>query len=208
MNKSVFFGLCLSTQLFAESLEIEMTENKELIFLSTENRVVLAETDDSLSACTSAIYPPNLLIEDGLYSEFNDGYPFGQSTNTNFIADISTNEFLSLSGFNLTTPNTRRRIVSEVAPVNYNPMDQGTISVSRCPGDFSETAVCRFVVNTFSVLLFSTNQNDDPGTYCILDPAKTYYINYVMSADPYVELPTCLNQAHQSCAIFYIELIN
>lgn len=206
MNKSVFFGLCLSTQLFAGSLEIEMSENKELIFLSTENRVVLAETDDSIPACTSAIYPPSLLIEEGLYSDFNDGFPFGQSTNTSFIADIRTNEFLSLSGFNLTTPNTRRRIDSLQAPTNFNPMDKGTISVSRCPGDFSETAVCKFVVVEYSSLLFSTNQNDDPGTYCILDPAKTYYMNYVMSADPYVELPTCLSPTHQSCAIFYTEV--
>ncbi len=157
--------------------------------------------------CNDSVYPPGLLLVEGEYATFNDTYPFGVSTNTSFELEINTSRFVALSGFKMPQDSFKRRIVFEQAPTNYNMMSQATISISECPGDFSATAACVRVVNNFTTWFFSTDTADDPNLYCILDPNKTYFINYVLSPDAYNEAPACKNPADNKCAVFYTEAV-
>lgn len=159
--------------------------------------------------CTSALYPPNLNRVNGVYSQYNDGFNFGVSTNTSFELDIVNTQFYALSGFSLTGDNplnVRRKITLADAPTQRQ-IDQSTMSVSECPGDFSNTATCVIPISTTlpnSVVRFSTVPSDNPAIYCILDPAKTYYVNFVNSPDPYNTPPSC-RIGHSACTVFYSE---
>jgi len=157
------------------------------------------------SSCSDSVYPNGLERIEKVYSEINDGQPFGVSTNTDVLEDIGIGQFLSVSGFSLTEPNFRRRIVFEQAPTDRRLMENATIAVAECPGDFSETAQCVKSVNNFSNMFFSTNPADNPALYCLMEEDKIYYFNIVLSNDPYNVAPRCNNIAHQVCAIFYTE---
>ncbi len=155
--------------------------------------------------CSATIYPPGLNISQGFYASFNDGYPFGFSTHTSFEASIFISTFMSLSGFSFDEFNARRRVVFSRPPSNFRPMASGFYSVSECPGDFTGSAICKGIIYNNSTLLFSTIATDDPSRYCILDPAATYYINFIMSDDPYNVPPSCASPSHSSCAVYYSE---
>jgi len=157
------------------------------------------------AACTSDVYPPGLSKNESTYREINEGLDFGQSTNTSVLIDISINQFFSASGFGTNQTNFRRRIVLIDAPTSNNQMKTGMFSVSECPGDFTSNARCRRTINRSDTLRFSTYQDDDPGFYCILEPGETYYINFVLSQDPYNVPPECLDPSDTVCAVFYSE---
>ena len=155
--------------------------------------------------CTTDVYPPGLIRVNGVYRNYNDGFNFGESTNASFLANISINSFLTLSDFSFPQPDSRRRIALVDAPSNFNLMAISTISISECPGDFTETATCVFEVNNNSNVFFSTRPSDAGSFYCMLDPEQAYYINYITTPDPYNEAPSCVND-EPDCAIFYAEV--
>jgi hypothetical protein len=157
------------------------------------------------SFCSTDVYPDGLFRIDADYAFFNDGFNFGESTNATFLANVHNDNFLTLSDFSFPQVNARRRIIMAPAPTNFNLISQGTISVSECPGDFSETATCVFTVSNTTNLFFSTKPSDADSFFCLLDPEQTYYINYITTPDPYNEPPECANQNHTSCAFFYAE---
>lgn len=159
--------------------------------------------------CDPSMHPPGLTMVEDVYANINDGFPFGESTNTSFLLNIWNTQFVSLSDFSLPTEETTRRIVFVDAPTSHNHMDTGTVSVSECPGDFSdETATCVLPVHNNSTLFISTKASDplseSPG-FCRLDPRKTYFINYVTSPAPYDEPPSCQAAGAEDCAMFYSE---
>lgn len=154
--------------------------------------------------CSRDMYPDGLRKVSGTYEQYNDGYPFGESTNTSFLLNINTMTFVSLSGFSLPHENTRRRIVFENAPTNYNLMGSGLVSVSRCPGDFV-TATCVMPVNNGSTLFITTKPNDPPH-WCHVDKDKEYFINYILT-DDLAYPPSCANMLHRTCAMFYTEAL-
>ncbi|WP_223787063.1 hypothetical protein [Marinicella meishanensis] len=162
-------------------------------------------TFNANSSCSPTVYPAGLERVEKVYTEINDGQPFGVSTNTDVLEDIGIGQFLSVSGFSLNQTNFRRRIVFEQAPTNHRLMENATISVAECPGDFSETAQCVKAVNNFSNMFFSTNPADNPALYCLMDKDTVYYFNIVLSNDPYNVTPECNNPVHEVCAIFYTE---
>ncbi|WP_223787151.1 hypothetical protein [Marinicella meishanensis] len=161
--------------------------------------------DEQNSNCSDVVFPPGLTAVANTYRQINEGFDFGQSTNSTVELTLSNNEFAAISGFFLDQTNFRRRIVFEQAPTNYNLIESATITVSECPGDFTDNAVCKRTVNNFSNMFFSTNPADNPVLYCIMDPTKTYYINYVTTPDPYNEAPYCQNGGDTECTIFYSE---
>ncbi len=154
--------------------------------------------------CSSSVFPQGLNRVQATYQSVNDGFGFGESTNTSFLLDASVTSFVTLSGFKFDQVNTRRRVVFADAPTSSRLMGTGTMSISECPGDFTNTAECVFEVNNTSTLLFSTN-SADPSAFCKLDPTKTYYANYIHSADPYNITPTCQSPTNQTCGFFYTE---
>lgn len=190
--------------------ELELSGERTLVI--TQNTVLTLACDALTERvnvafslmCDESVHPPGLRMAEGTYAEFNDGFGFGESTNASFLLDIPTNSFFALSGFSLPTENVRRRIVFVDAPTNRTQMDGGTVSVSECPGDFSESATCVFSVNNMSTLFFSTRPSEELDVYCVLDPTKTYFINYVTSQDPYSVPPTCRADGTR-CAMFYSE---
>lgn len=166
----------------------------------------LVETVDVVFSlmCDESVFPPGLRMIEGTYSEINDGFPFAESTNASFLLEIPINGFYTLSDFSFPYENARRRIVFVDAPTSHVMMDGGTVSVSECPGDFSDAATCVFSVTNMSTLFFSTRPSEDLDRYCVLDPAKTYFINYVTSTDPYAVPPSCRADGTR-CAMFYSE---
>lgn len=158
--------------------------------------------------CTTDVYPPGLFRENGTYEQYNDGEPFGVSTNTSFLLDIRINRFVVLDNFSYPQVNAWRRIVFVDAPTNHNMMHVGTISVSECPGDFSETATCRISVHNNKTIFVTTRPGDsDIDPFCKLDPNKSYYINYVLTDDPYNGMPECADVTDTVCAMFYSETL-
>jgi hypothetical protein len=155
--------------------------------------------------CSTDVYPPGLARANGVYRNFNDGFDFGQSTNASFLANIGINTFLTLSDFSFPQADSRRRIALVDAPSNFNLMAVTTISISECPGDFTETATCLFEVNNNSNMFFSTRPSDADSFFCVLDPQQVYYINYITTPDPYNEPPSC-NDDEPDCAVFYAKV--
>ncbi|MFC3193135.1 hypothetical protein ACFODZ_02660 [Marinicella sediminis] len=156
------------------------------------------------SSCSSSVYPPGLNRVSGTYAEYNDGLNFGEDTNVTFELSINNDQFAALSGVNMNS-NTRRRITF-TAPPTQQFFDQAMIAVSECPGDFTDSGtVCTRVVTNNSGLFFSTRPADvdSPFNFCVLDPTKTYYFNYVTSPSPYTTAPTC--QDGSRCTFFYSE---
>ncbi|MGJ8662924.1 MAG: hypothetical protein ACSHWU_04695 [Marinicella sp.] len=170
----------------------------------TNTRSVQINLDNS-PQCSADIYPPNLTRLSSTYQFFNDGYDFGETTHTDVLINLATSEFITLSDFGLTELNFRRRIDFVSAPTNYNRISQATVSISECPGDFTETSICNYLVENFRSIRFSTNQADNPLLYCILEPGTNYYINFVLSPSPYTEPPSCDSENDFECAIFYTE---
>jgi hypothetical protein len=159
------------------------------------------------SSCDSSVYPSGLNRVNSTYAENNDNFNFGESTNATFLLDVGNSQFATLSNFSYPQSNARRRVVFAPAPTNHNLMDVSTISVSECPGDFTNGgATCLFEnVHNQSTLFFSTRSSDIGSAFCVLDPAKTYYINYVTSPAPYSISPSCASAGDQVCAFFYSE---
>lgn len=198
----LFFGVFTAS---AETLEFELSDEGSISFNTTLNRVVLSDDEDHTDECSASVYPPNLSINEAVYSDNNSGFGFGETTNEAFRANFGIYEFLSLSEFGTDKVNFRRRLTFFPAPTNYNRMNLATISVSHCKGDFSETAVCKYVVFEYENILFSTHVDDDPNQYCILNPTRDYYFNIVLSADPYNESPSCFRAPDTSCLVMTSE---
>ena len=180
--------------------------------LNCDGIIATVDVDFSLNAgCTTGVYPTGgsstaLNAVQDTYQNINDDQPFGVSTNTSFELNFSVDQFVTLTGFSLPTDETRRRIVFEDAPTNYNLMETATLSVSECPGDFTTSALCVIPVNNGSTVFMTTRNMDPTGTnWCHLDHTKTYYINYVLTQGPYTQQPECANSQHNTCAIFYTE---
>ena len=174
-------------------------DNPQFAMVSTALEVHMEQ-----STCSNTIYPPGLSIVTGAYANYNDGFDFGTTTNASFELTLSTNQFAALSGVSLPA-NFRRRVVL-TDPPTQRLIEQATISVSTCPGDFTESgAVCLMVVDNSSNLFFSTRPEDadHPINFCVLEPDTPYYINYVTSPSPYTNAPNC--QGSNSCTIFYSE---
>jgi len=158
------------------------------------------------SSCSTSVYPPGLTRLNGTYQQFNDGSDFGTDTDASFELSIQTSQFAALSGVTMPT-NLRRRIVLTDPPTQQF-MTQGMIAVSECPGDFTDSgATCKIIVDNNSTVFFSTRPADvsSPLDFCVLDPAKTYYFNYVTTPSPYTTLPTC--QSGTTCTFFYGEAV-
>lgn len=178
--------------------------------LNCDGQIATVDVDYSLNAgCTTGVYPTGgssqtLAVVQDTYDNINDGQPFGASTNTSFELSFGTDEFVTLTGFSLPTDNTRRRMVFENAPTNYNLMSSATMSVSECPGDFTSSALCVIQVTNTSTV-FMTTDHTSPQSWCHLDHNKTYYINFVLTPSPYTQQPACASSQHSTCAIFYTE---
>lgn len=168
-----------------------------------ERTVTVTYTQNS--SCSTNIYPAGVSIVQATYQSINDNEPFGVSTNTSFLLDMSIGSFHSLSGFKFDQVNARRRVVFSEAPTNFRLMSSGTMSISECPGDFTSTAACVIPVNNGSTVLFSTRASDTSSAFCKLDPTKTYYANYIHSPNPGVVSPSCASSQNQTCAMFYTE---
>ncbi len=160
-------------------------------------------------SCSSVVLPPNLDMVQGTYTEFNQGQPFGENNNVNFELDIQNSKFYALSGFSLEADNppfnNRRKITLQDAPTQRQ-ISQSTMSISECPGDFTQSAVCVIPLSAAnSTARFSTVVTDDPGTFCILEAGKSYYVNYVNSPNPLATPPSCEISSNFACTIFYNE---
>jgi hypothetical protein len=155
------------------------------------------------SSCSTSVYPPGLTRLSGTYEQYNDQSSFGTDTDASFELSIQTSQFAALSGVTLQS-NFRRRIVFTDPPTQQL-MSQGMIAVSECPGDSG--ALCKFVVDNNSTVFFSTRPEDvnSPLNYCVMDPTKTYYFNYVTSPSPYTTQPSC--QSGTTCTFFYGEAV-
>lgn len=160
------------------------------------------------SPCSSDVYPQNLQPDFRDYVVLNDGREFGTSTHTSVLINISNNRFVVADNFTTPTQRFRRRIVFEDPPTSHNFAELSTISISECPGDFSNSAVCVFDVNRGSNLYISTRLNEDPDQYCILEPGTSYYFNVINSPFPYSVQPYCRNLSDSECAIFYTEVFH
>lgn len=170
---------------------------------STVNRSV-AVTYNENSSCTNSVFPSGLSRVSETYAENNDNAPFGTSTNVDFELSLNTNQFATLSGVQV--PSNFRRRIGLVSPPTQQFIDQGTISVSECPGDFTVSgAACIINVTNNSEFRISSRPADaSDSRYCVLDPTKTYWFNYVTSPDPYNQPPTCQGGGTR-CTFFYKE---
>lgn len=187
------------------STTINVTENTQLTLTCNTDSENFSITYSNNSDCSTSVYPPGLTIDNMTYGSINDGFAFGEDTDTDVLIDIQNSHFASVSGFSLAFPNFRRRMDFVTPPTTHKKAIQSTVSISECPGDFSGTAVCSKVMESFRSMSFSTNASDNPLLYCILDPAKTYYMNVINSPAPYTESPRCQDLSDSRCAVFYTE---
>ncbi len=167
--------------------------------------------DNTNPNCSSNVYPQGLSLGQATYIEINDNQQFGESTNTSFLLNMNTSQFFALSGFQYDAIDSRRRIVIADAPTNFRLMGQGTMSISECPGDFTNTAKCVIPISRSGAnrtVRISTRLTDigDP-LYCVVDPNETYFVNFVHSPDPGVVQPECDSAQNQTCAVFYSEAL-
>jgi len=191
----------LTTPVIDRDVTVTVTcENRQMDQVSQSLAVQLAPEN-----CSNSVYPVGLNPRAGDYAAYNDGFEFGTSTNTSFLATISVNEFLALDGISLPA-DTRRRFIFAEAPTQLL-LNVSTISVSLCPGDFTDSdTICKYQVSNNSDLFFSTRPADasSPIPFCILDAGTRYYINFVHSPSPYTTAPSC-QSGTSSCTFFGAE---
>lgn len=154
--------------------------------------------------CTEDVFPPGYIPVRRDYVDFNDTFLFGQSTHTSFELSMSIGTFVILEPFGWPDEDWSRRIVMEDAPTQRF-IGQSTISVSKCPGDFTEAAACSWVVNRTSTLWFSTREVPLFPHACKLEPGVDYYINYILTPEPYGQIASCHNTDYSVCTFFYSE---
>lgn len=174
--------------------------------------LVLDLSDGSVSPDCSHVVTPPLLSQPPMimsYAGVNDGQPFGASTNTNVRVTYNISQMLVLSDFSTSQQDFYRRIQFYPTPSSANAVWANTVSISECPGDFNQqTATCVILADpgSFSQFLISTDQNA-PNNYCVIEPNKTYYLNFVHDQFPFDDVPgRCLFTSDQNCQIFFNEI--
>lgn len=187
------------------SSSITVTENTQLSLTCNTDSANFSITYSNNSDCSTSVYPQGLTIDNMTYGSINDGFSFGEDVDTDVLINIQNTHFASVSGFTLAFPNFRRRMDFVTPPTTHKKAVQSTVTISECPGDFSGTAVCSKVMESFRSMSFSTIPTDNPLLYCILDPSKTYYMNVINSPDPYNVSPRCQDLSDSTCAVFYTE---
>ena len=158
--------------------------------------------------CSSSVIPSGLSAKNIDYTVMNQGFSFGTNTNTNAIETFSTSQYLAISDLSTTNPNLRRSIQFYQNPTNLKPNWYVTMSISECPGDFTNAATCKKLIYPAQEpsMYVSTNQSDNPNIYCIIEPNKSYYLNFVHDNDPYDSTPgRCAFTSDTVCSIFFNE---
>ncbi|MGJ8664005.1 MAG: hypothetical protein ACSHWU_10150, partial [Marinicella sp.] len=182
----------------------DLRQDNELQLLTGDDVIFLGDFEDF---CIDVDTPPGISAANFNYVlDLNDGLEFGVSTNTDVLINLFNTHYAVASNFTYPdTPNFRRRLDFVSAPTSHNKAHLSTVSISLCPGDFSETAVCSKVVESFRSMSFSSDTNDNPSLYCILEPGKTYYMNVINSSSPYTITPSCDDMSDSNCALFFTE---
>lgn len=214
----LFFFSCTTNEACADTPTSSETESncqtdKQgsyscLITVKTvSSRSIAVQAGSGGTDCSSVPVLPGLSpVNHDYVTDLNDGFQFGETTHTDVLINLATNQYAQAVNFRYPTPqNFRRRIDFVSPPTNYNKANQTTVSVSSCPGDFSTSAACVKVVAPFTSMRFSNNPNDSASIYCILEPGETYYFNVVHSPDPYNQSPSCLSSSDNECALFFTE---
>ena len=174
--------------------------------------VTIDYTEGVDPSCASVQYPPLSPNKVEMsYAEGNDGFNFGESTGATLVEAFRTDQFLALSNFYISESNFRRRLSSFPAPTDQRPSYAMTYSVSECPGDFSQSAICTGVVygTTTGAIKFSTRSSDiNDSSFCSMVKDKKYYLNFVHDFDPNNNSvqPRCGFETDNACAVFTSEI--
>jgi len=188
------------------SKQITVSQNATItLTCGTASRSISIFYSDN-SGCSSTVFPTGLNRVNATYASINDGQPFGVSTTASALITLNLNQFGTYSGFKIPSgvSNFERRIDLVSPPGGSNEINQATITVSECPGDFTAAAACTRVTGQFDTWRFTTDTGANTNFFCIMDPNKTYYFNVIMSDAPYTNSPSCKTSS-SNCSIFYKE---
>ncbi|WP_267176139.1 hypothetical protein [Marinicella marina] len=192
-------------------LNYDFSDESSLVFNLQSEQVVLSNVTQTSVDCATVPSPP-LISQPPLrltYTEINDGFPFGESTSTNVVANFTINQHVEIADLFTDQVNFRRKLQFYPTPSNYNSPFWVSLSISECPGDFTETAVCNRVLVPvqFPQVRVSTYPDDPTDTYCVIEPGKSYYLNMLHDQDPFDEVAgRCAFQPDSTCAVIFGEI--
>jgi hypothetical protein len=181
-------------------------------FGTTNRQVTVTVTTDPVDPSCAGISMPPLLSQSPVqmtYTAANGGQPFGTSTGTNLIVDFNINQYLELSGFSTSEVNFYRKLQFYPTPSSSNATHVNVVSVSECPGDFTESATCLATVagSGYSQMKITTNPNETGSDYCKIERNKSYYLNIIHDQYPFDTVQgRCAFTSNVTCAIFLNEL--
>ncbi len=117
------------------------------------------------------------------YSDYV-GSPFGYSQSATNSDDLPRNKYIAL----------------EVLTIY-------TVSLSRCPGDFTNQGVEGVCTRTNLItnLNWSTRSNANPGIECALEPGQIYYLNIIHSQTAPYSQTSC---SDFQCGVLFTEVPN
>ncbi len=175
-----------------------MVDDTELLVSHSENTV-------SLDGCSSK-WPENLDKKSYSYATLK-GNEFGVTTNGDITLNIANDDFASVRFTTPDNPDFSRRLNFIPAPNQYNKANFTTVSISSCAGNFSQSAACVKTIQSNQNIRITTNPDEQfIELYCLLEPNRQYYLNFVNKNDPYSDdPPECLDPDVLSCAVFFSE---
>ncbi|MFK7987619.1 MAG: hypothetical protein AB8I08_16485 [Sandaracinaceae bacterium] len=163
-------------------------------------------------SCDDLAYPPGLSRSDLDY-EAVSSQPFGVSTHTNLVIELSETSYASIA-FRTPSEPFARRLAFEDAPTSHNQVDRvnrPVLTISSCPEDFTESALCRYTFSRIRNLFISTDPDESrPYIDCQLQPGTDYFINLVASDAPLSRAPSCTDSElydSRRCAILFSESV-
>jgi hypothetical protein len=183
-----------------------------ILTFNIQNESIELSTVNSIPADCNHIQTPPLLNLSPIqtsYSNANGGQAFGTSTGTNAIINFSIHQYLQLSDFGTSQINFYRKLQFYPAPSNLNSSYINVVSISECPGDFTQSATCLATVAGagFSQIKITTDPNADENEYCKIEPGASYYMNIIHDQFPFdTQEGRCAFTTNQTCAIFFNEL--
>ena len=181
-----------------EFTTFEFNTTTETATLSSSKAV---EGYDCLPYQPPASANPELLTS---YNNFT-GFDFGYYQSGTSTYEIRTQKFIALE---VVTPveGLKRKEVFEEPLANTNPAIY-TVSISRCPGDFSAQTTEGICVKTGQAmsLNWSTKIDANPNIECALEQGEKYYLNIIHSANPPYTTSTC---NFSDCGLLFRESFN
>lgn len=177
----------------------------------TTNANVTVTVNASVDPVCSNFNPPPGTTDDNAGITFEGlttgGASIGSAQALSINFEVSRNKYWAIRTDMPSTSMSRKESFTE--PFGNTTRAGYTVSLSKCPGDFSgssQTTNGRCVVSGGNVSLrWTTDQSQSPTFRCIVEPGETYYLNVIHSLSTPYSTTDC---SDTECGVLFQETLD